>query len=351
MSSNPWNSAITEYCLSSVRALSLCGYENHLTVLSGSPAAQRARDLELNYTTVSNFNFYSLYLFLKEFRRLSPDVVVVYGGKENVLSKFFPNSTPVFRFRGYEITELNGFARLKYKLTHAHTEAVILPSKRLLSRHDQLTSGIRGECVMLGVDETKYFYTADEGVASDPYELLIFGRFDPIKGHREFMSLFREVLFILSNENISIQLHCIGNSENVSEEQLKQCAEELGISKYIHVHGKRVKDGPLRMRRAIAGLVPSLGSEEICRVSQEFLMCGVPVIVSQAGSLSETIKASADGIVFNMESSSSPKQIADFIVQASKWSALEREERSTRSLSIMSLGSMGHRLEKVLFDN
>ena len=47
------------------------------------------------------------------------------------------------------------------------------------------------------------------------------------------------------------------------------------------------------------GIVSSLGSEVICRVSEEFLLCGNPIFVTDVGSLSECIYSKdAGSIIF-----------------------------------------------------
>jgi glycosyltransferase involved in cell wall biosynthesis len=55
------------------------------------------------------------------------------------------------------------------------------------------------------------------------------------------------------------------------------------------------------MSGAVLGVVPSLGSEIICRVAEEFLLCGTPVAVSAAGSLPEIIFPGA-GFCFGAKS-------------------------------------------------
>jgi glycosyltransferase involved in cell wall biosynthesis len=55
---------------------------------------------------------------------------------------------------------------------------------------------------------------------------------------------------------------------------------------------ERVRDIAVWMRQSSFGLIPSLGSEVICRVAVEFLQQGTPLVSSNVGALAEVLPRS-----------------------------------------------------------
>jgi glycosyltransferase involved in cell wall biosynthesis len=348
ISSNRWNSAITEYCLSSARSLIQVGNRCHLTLLSESPAAQRARDLGLEFSQMSSFNLSSILKLRALYKELKPDLVITYGGPETSLVLGAGLKCPLVRFRGYSIPEPSFINKIKYAMGLRHVCQVVVPSKKLMLQHRRLSS-VACENVLLGVDETRY--SCDEEVTQKA-DALIFGRFDPIKGHREFLKIYKKTLELIGKHklDISFKLHCVGNPENVSAKEIEREARALGLEDAVVVEGKRVSDGPERMRRALVGVVSSLGSEEICRVSQEFLMCGTYVFVSEAGSLNETLAEKADGEVFSMDDiDGSAEKLLQAVIKLLGETSSDHRERSNRAMKRMSFEAMGQSLNQVLF--
>jgi glycosyltransferase involved in cell wall biosynthesis len=102
----------------------------------------------------------------------------------------------------------------------------------------------------------------------------------------------------------------IGESQNVSAKSLVEhaCAtfavKHITLSKNrwlvevperrirLLIMDERVRDVALWMRQSSFGLIPSLGSEVICRVAVEFLQQGTPLVSSNTGALTEVLPSS-----------------------------------------------------------
>ncbi|MCA2960104.1 MAG: glycosyltransferase family 4 protein [Silvanigrellales bacterium] len=135
---------------------------------------------------------------------------------------------------------------------------------------------------------------------------VVVGRFDPVKGHESLLRAFGDLASRQPPDSAPLQLVFAGRSENISAHSLVTFAAEAWRGKVVS-HGSRffVKgfDGRARlfvfdervsdivglMSMAHFGVIPSLGSEVICRVAVEFLQCGTPLVSSTAGALAEII--------------------------------------------------------------
>jgi glycosyltransferase involved in cell wall biosynthesis len=156
--------------------------------------------------------------------------------------------------------------------------------------------------VPLGCDQQRYWHVpkvSRDGRA----QLLVFGRFDPVKGHLPMIERTAEILRVWGNQPQKPQLHIVGEPANVSAADLVRAVERVGlvIDDDVRITTGRVEDVAALMSGSTLGVVPSLGSEIICRVAEEFLLCGTPVAVSAAGSLPEVVFPGA-GFCFGAKS-------------------------------------------------
>jgi glycosyltransferase involved in cell wall biosynthesis len=143
----------------------------------------------------------------------------------------------------------------------------------------------------------------------DPLFVVV-GRYDPVKGHKELLDAFAQ----MDNQNRSVQLVFIGCSENVKAKDLYSYAQAklFGDSffqgargfvqskcgfKTFYICDERFSDVPLFVKKAHWGVIPSLGSEVICRVAVEFLQNGTPCLATDVGALKEVLEGSPSKIV------------------------------------------------------
>ena len=231
--SNRWNSAITEYALSAARALELVGHRSLFTPLAGSPAASRSQGLMLQTKPVKSFSVTEAGILRQIAGDFNPDAIITYGGPETFLSRWLGLSTSckVLRFRGQELPPTRYFFDLKQRFALRSIDVTLTPSKAMAQemRGRRLHSHI--ESVLLGCD-TERFHRVSPGEpprSQGRPELVIFGRFDPVKGHREFMQIFADLLDQCPVTIPRPFLHIVGQAANLSGTDLLHAAAACGL--------------------------------------------------------------------------------------------------------------------------
>ena len=305
LSSNRWNSAITEFAMKSAQSLIENGVHVVFICLKDSPAAKRLKEsLAIQSIELPSFGISSATDFAKIIADLNPEGVMVFGGVETTLIGLLKRMgllnkrIPVIRFRGY-LPESKGVKeRLKslFGVSEFGFDATIVPSQTMLGLYKPDTRKPI-QCVELGID-SKRFNTALIA-RSDKPTLMIFGRLDPVKGHAEFLGLYSKLLEKWRHP-VKPLLIVAGLEANVKFSDLRKVATELGLVEGENVEfiNKKITDLGELFGRVDVGVVPSIGSEFICRVGFEFLAAGRRVYVSSAGSLADVIASSSDGFIY-----------------------------------------------------
>ena len=201
------------------------------------------------------------------------------------MAKFLPSSVKIVKFRGEP--PKSGFVKsVTDRLSHVGIDALLCPSTETKEYWSKKFTGSVKK-VQLGTDSNFYRYNPE---LSRSNELLIVGRFDPVKGQKEFMKILSETLRSWPEGRPKPKLVLIGRSENISGQELVDYGHSLGLTgDEVEIIDGSVPDIVERMNKARLGVVSSLGSEIICRVSQEFQLCGTPLLVSGVGSLNEAM--------------------------------------------------------------
>ncbi len=354
--SNRWYSAITEYSLCSAKALSDLGYRVIYSPLDDSPADFKARELDVQLEAVRSFN-------LLDWRRIrgiakehQPDVLMTFGGKESVLTSLVVPNVRRFRFRGQNGDLTKRFETIRMIMSFWN-QTIITPSKDL-SKRIALGTGNKAFTVHLGRDSNSFgpCDRVDKGVnlaswrlAGRP-EIQIFGRLDPVKGHREFLPVFKAFIDSFPiDDTVRPILHIIGKPVNMTAEDIYQVADKLGLDRGdLLITSTQVSDPSRLMAKAVLGVISSIDSEIICRVGKEYLLSGTPILVSGVGTLDKLIHSkfgwSWKGLNFNKK--------VELLRESYKTSLSESDEvriqRSSRAASLYSLENMGRRLADVI---
>lgn len=346
LSSNRWNSAITEYALSMARSLKEGGHDVLFMPLRGSPAHTRADQLGLAVVPLTTFQLKPG--VVRELRQLAikhaPSLLITCGGLEQTLSLCIPNARKL-RFRGERFRSFSPFRKLVHKLSHHQVAGFIVPCE-VLARELKSFSEKPIHPIVIGLDAS---YWRPSPQPSQRPRCLIFGRFDPIKGHREFMVLWKQLLSEYTQlfpEEARPILQIVGRKENLNKQDLLRAASALGIIEDIDILEGNIHNPSELLSSAAIGIIPSLGSEVICRVAQEFLLCGTPILVSKAGALHEVLFDSA-GLCSNLGQDDIP-EIVSFLHTAITEDPSLRTERSQKAKQRFSFEVMRSHLEKIL---
>lgn len=124
------------------------------------------------------------------------------------------------------------------------------------------------------------------GLEENDFVVGIVGRFDPIKGHE---NLIKAVTELYHGFRKNIRLVIAGYDAVIKHEDIEKMVAEHGISGITVFTGKRDDIADIYNSLDVC-VIPSLGSEAICRVGMEAMACGVPIITSDTGVLPEISK-------------------------------------------------------------
>ncbi len=349
--SNRWNSAITEYALRSAQALQRQGWSVAFSPLAESPGAKRAIQMGLFGPSFEDFGPAAWPKFMRELRQIQPSTILLFGGPETFLSRGAASAIPKVRFRGQDSDVAGDLSAWRTRFGLSHCSAILTPGTLLQKRFQSVLEPKPVWSVVLGLDAQEFAFRKDALRQIFRPTMRMVGRLDPIKGHRVFFQIYAEMLKIWPKDVPSPFLEVIGQPANISIETLKTFAAENGLRESADwsLCAERVSDLPARLRSTHLGVVPSLGSEVICRVSEEFLLSGCPLFVSPAGTLSECIFSSLAGVSYGDES---PRALAELLKKQLLSAFLEDESyrflRSEEACKLFSLERMGQDLDRCL---
>ncbi len=342
--SNRWNSAITEYALSSALALANRGYRSIFSPLENSLAETRAKRKGLEIRSISDFSLKNLRRIKSLSREINADVCILYGGKETFIARFL-NVKKKVRFFGHDLRKFYNIPGL-FPLSFSHITKFLTPNAIIESQLK--TFKVVCANVPLGLDE-KLFQNCCHQLRNQ--KIVILGRFDPVKGHERAIRIFACLKKLWPSSLLRPILHIIGEKANLSQVELMSYIHKynLKIEEDIIVTEERINNIYNILGQASVGMIPSLGSEHICRVAEEFLMVGTPVFVSGEGATEEVLFTGAGESYRGMTDEEAAHQLMNFIIQERSQSPNQRKERLKLASSNFSLENMGIKLEKFIF--
>jgi glycosyltransferase involved in cell wall biosynthesis len=122
----------------------------------------------------------------------------------------------------------------------------------------------------------------------------------------------------------------------------------LTVGRDVNFTAARVDDINSLLSSACAGVVCSTGSEIICRVAQEFLVCGTPIVISGVGSLRE-IPLPCDGFDYGgLRFPEIEDELWNFLEKSRAESREVREARAGASAKRFGLEAMASSLSSVI---
>ncbi len=347
--SNRWNSAITEYALSTARALRLKGWTVFFSGLMDSPGERRARSYDLPGDSFVSFGLSEVRKLRRIKKSIKPDAILLFGGPETFLARFMPGTLRI-RFRGQDKDATDPLPPIKTRLNMQHCVAMLVPAKLLQDRfQDIIWQPVWS--VTLGIDTGRFFFHPAAFAAVRRPTLRILGRLDPIKGHQSFFSIFRQLLRLWPKNRPEPFLEIIGEGANISPEQLRRMAADhrLREGENWRLRSERVEQISELMSSTDLAVISSLGSEVICRVAEEFLLCGVPLFVSGVGSLEECLLDKNFGSSYRgLSEERAATLLTEKLWQASQETASQRQMRADAARQLYSLEAMGQELSSML---
>lgn len=351
LSSNRWNSAITEYALSASRSLAMQGMTTVFTPLAGSAGESRAVAAGLATRSVGQFGFMGRSALAAMAREIAPHVVMTYGGPETALARLlpFPRAPLFVRFRGQALESTGKVAAWKHRLGHRHVGLLLTPSDGLARAVSALDPGRPAICVPLGCDAERYQRTDELNPRERP-EVVLLGRLDPVKGHEVAFGLMKGVLDAWPATAPRPLLHIVGEPANLSVDDVVAIGTRLGLKQAVDfkITARRVEDLPALLSRAAIGLVPSTGSEIIGRVTEEFLLCGTPVVVSGVGSLEEALFPGGGASYRGVNPQDSAKLLLGWIRRSVEEGEGVKQARVETARKLYSYETMGEALAAVI---
>ena len=334
--SNRWHSAITEYALCTHRALKERAIKV-TTIIKKDSTAQHAADAAgVDFIAVDNFTV-DLWRVVRGLAANDQLTFITFGGQESLTLRALGHQ--FIRVCGDEPRGLlRGFGHGKSKLA-------IYPS--MVSRLRWLRSkSQKSAVIVIGRDQLIFSH---KNKATNP-DIVIFGRLDPIKGHKKAIEIFAHGVEKKYFGDLAPRLKIVGLAKNSSCQELQDFSSSKGLTEENLVIESRITPDPgAEMSTAAMGWIPSLGSEWICRVGQEFAMCGVPLVVSGVGSLKEVLfdqdaGVSLEGLCLDK----SAALLGDAFQKAFVETARQRQDRSLAAQNLFSLNAMGEAMAAVL---
>lgn len=143
---------------------------------------------------------------------------------------------------------------------------------------------------------------------NDMLTLGLVGRITQVKGH----AIAIQALKILNDRGINCRLICVGEESGVTQQELKDLAEQNSCKNQLIFTGRR-DDVPAIMQVCDIGIIPSINSEYTVRTSLEWLASAKPIVTSKVGSLPEITEPSYGVSIAPME----PVALADAIQKIS----------------------------------
>jgi len=298
-----WYNATAWYAVNLSRILKEHGHKVVVLGLPGSPPIKKACEyglevFELNLNSNNPFAIYKnhreLLAFIKDYK---PEIINCHRGEFFwwfAFNRWKSSNFKLLRTRGDQrkpSTDL--FNRI---IHNKWCDKIIATSNKIKNYYLQM--GINPDKIKVihgGVD-TRIFYPHIEerkrireefNFKDEDFVVGIVGRFDPVKGHE---ILIRAIAHLYNNCNFkNIRLFIVGFDSIISKTELEKKLVSHKIDNITKFAGFR-EDIASIINSFDLGVVSSMGSETICRVAMEIMACGIPVVVSNVGTLPELVE-------------------------------------------------------------
>jgi glycosyltransferase involved in cell wall biosynthesis len=317
MCSVRWYNASAHYALYLASNLKNSGLNVVLFGIPGSPLIIKAKEQGIDVVDSIGLLGTGLFRYIKNlvrFRKIFNErefnIINPHISRDHVfafLSLIGKNSHIIRTRTDSKIPKINIFNKIFYRISSKY---YIVSSKYMLSHIHRM--GIQKSRIAVIPLDMNYkdfaFYKPaldlknELKIPKNKIVVSFIGRLDSIKGVEYFLKSYaylqnkQKFHYLISGEEI-----------NLTVNELKRIAFEMNMGN-ISFTGRM---GEVReiLKISDIGVIPSIGSESICRIGLEMLSFGIPLIGSNINSIPELINEFGGIIV----SPCSPKEIADAI--------------------------------------
>ena len=320
-----WYNACAHYAVSLSSALRRRGHRVIVAGDASGPPLLKAKELGLSVYEDLSLSYTSPWMIAYNVKRMRDlveregiDVINAHRGEGHLVAaltkKSLKRAVPLVRTRG-DVRAPKGNFFNRY-LNGALTDKVITTCEVLRESYieDLQMPEEKVMTVPVGIDSG--FFSPRESDTTWKERLSIpegntvvgiVGRLSPVKGHRYFIQAADHVLKHLPGVTFII----CGEDAQIKTQQLKDAVRERNIEKNFRFLG-RVKD----IREIISvfdlAVVPSVGSETICRVALEYMSMGKPVVGTKVNAIPEVVRHQLNGLLVEPKN---PQELASAILE------------------------------------
>ncbi|MCK5533467.1 glycosyltransferase family 4 protein [bacterium] len=170
----------------------------------------------------------------------------------------------------------------------------------------------------------------------------VIGRLDPVKGHQ----IFIEAAGKISAKNSKVKFLIVGEEKNLKIKDLEQIAEKSGVRNKIIFVGFCANVSDV-MNLCDVGVVSSVGSEAISRVTMEWMSVGKPVVGTKVGSIPEIIKEKITGFLVPPGDSDLMAQRIEFLLENKKRAQVMGKEGRKRIENVFTRDIFIKKMEEI----
>ncbi|MBN1793516.1 MAG: lipopolysaccharide heptosyltransferase II [Candidatus Omnitrophica bacterium] len=160
-----------------------------------------------------------------------------------------------------------------------------------------------------GVDLEEFRFTECRTELSGDWTVALVGRMTPLKGHIPFLKAMAKVARVVPH----IKIWFVGDAHEKNagyRNEVQLMAKRLGLDRYTEFLGNR-EDIPALLNSIDLLVLPTIKPEAFGRVLIEAGACGVPVVASRVGGITEVIEDKKTGLLVRPED---PDELASAII-------------------------------------
>ncbi|MFH1007967.1 MAG: glycosyltransferase family 4 protein [Candidatus Latescibacterota bacterium] len=309
-----WNAGAW-YAVEFSKALQRRGHEVLILTPEGGIPAQRAREAGLPVDTSVDLKQWSPAAVRRNVRTMRAllarerfDVINAHWGEDHlywalVLRFLVPEAPPLVRIRSVN-PRLPKRHPLNKVLNRYWTDLVLVSNRFLSSGSERVLGLDPGKVAMVypGLDVSAFSECSPGdaqakeslGIDRDALVVGLIARFSKIKGHRHFIEAAGQVARSVKKVVFLI----VGFDCGVHKEDLEAWASKAGIADRTRIVVlERVQDLSRIMAAVDLGVISSIGSEAISRITMEYMATGKPMVCTTVGGIPELVVSGQTGLL------------------------------------------------------